>query len=361
MNWNEAKLSSIALAITTVSAVILSGVWLLADQRTQPRVAAEVSDDEPSGRETLKALRPDSPAEVEGATGTSRRVDTGALTSTWDVEFEQADDYGKLLPRAIAAAASGDGRAAFTIARVNVACAATYALVPREAPTVSRTDLEAAFEARQNARSVQGVNGRVAARQRKKFERCASIVTSGIYASLPGGKGDYYSFAYWSEEAIRLGDPGAMADALPRVLSAAAELGDGDPARKEKVVRAESYMRNVVHSGEPSALFSLGATLVNNRYSDKPERGLVLSVAACELGLDCSDVAALVPSNVCADMPEVCGPPISYQDVLVRDVGSRQYARIYADAQRVVDNVRRQDWSALTSYTQLDGTLRASP
>ncbi|MFO0448088.1 MAG: hypothetical protein ACK52I_05365, partial [Pseudomonadota bacterium] len=65
--------------------------------------------------------------------------------------------------------------------------------------------------------------------------------------------------------------------------------------------------------------------------------------------------------NVCADMQEVCGPPISYQEVLVRDVGTRQYARINADAQRVVDNVRRQDWSALTSYTQLDGTLRASP
>lgn len=280
----------------------------------------------------------------------------------WAKEQRDSKDYFEFISKALAAVEAGDGRAAYHIGDAVLKCIS----VVRSAK--QHSDFEERYKQQQAQSQLQHPQMPLWARRRSEsaIQKCIRLAKEDPFGELPPIENDqykngYYSIQYWQDRAIELGDPVAKADRTAHLLSAAAD-GKATSKNRESFERAESYLQDVLRSKDPLAVFMIGSTLISGRYSADPSRGVVLTLAACEMGLDCSGRTPLFPNDACGApedaRPPECGAFVDYRDTIQRDAGAARYARLYAQAQEIVEQVRREDWDALKPYMEIDGSLR---
>jgi hypothetical protein len=105
-------------------------------------------------------------------------------------------------------------------------------------------------------------------------------------------------------------------------------------------------------SNDPAALFKVGEILGGGRASRDPLQGYAVSIAACDLGYDCSS-ANMDLFGYCV-APGACPPGINYSDVIKKAVGGAGYTQAYARAQELEDALRRADAEAVQKFVQMN-------
>jgi hypothetical protein len=130
---------------------------------------------------------------------------------------------------------------------------------------------------------------------------------------------------------------------------ARAAQGAGD-AYVEVLASAQDDLNNAVISQDPEAIFMIGQTPLNGHVND-PIDGLAVTIAACDLGYDCSTGNEAIFGACGAS--DNCTAGLTYADVVTQGIGADGYAKVYARAQQIEDAVARGDDAALQQFVQM--------
>jgi hypothetical protein len=182
----------------------------------------------------------------------------------------------------------------------------------------------------------------------KDFRACIGFLKGDAFADLPTRTGGYNSIRYWIEKSAD--DP--VAQALQAGSAVADTKNAASSDLKEKSLdAAQNSINSAVASKDPAALFQVGRLLSEGLTSSDPLQGFALSIAACNLGYDCSANNAELFQG-CATQGH-CQPGVSYTDVIKKAVGDSGYAQAYARAQQIQDAMARDDMTALQAFLRL--------
>ncbi len=263
----------------------------------------------------------------------------------WNAEFRSSVDYFSLIAKAAKAGLEGDGRAAYYVSRKWSQCAAlasqySYSEHPAEA-----------FNNQIN----QLVNAppEWIERQRRQFQECSRFYKfndrqgNDVFANLPKRDGGYRSGQFWMDLAYQNNDP------IAQTVHAAFATASRQPS-SEQIKIAQADLDRAIASGDPEALFSAGMIITNGLYTDRID-GFALSLAACDLGLDCSAsnrIGMNLPFGDCVGAG-TCAPGTIFSDWVIKNLGEDDYARAYARAQQIKDALAQGDVSALKQFAKL--------
>jgi hypothetical protein len=120
--------------------------------------------------------------------------------------------------------------------------------------------------------------------------------------------------------------------------------------------RGLSHPSTAAISGkDPGALFQVGQLLSDGHASSDPLQGFAVSIAACDLGYDCTANNTELFGDCAAQ--GACPPGINYSDVIKKVAGDTGYAQAYALAQQLEDAMNRGDAIAVQQFVRLKPTL----
>lgn len=270
--------------------------------------------------------------------------------SNWDREFYSTDNLLPLVKRAASAAIyNKDGRAAYLVSQALGACAG----VIRKAQL--NPDFENTFDD-EYAKMAPNATEWIRQKARRDFDRCAALAKADAFSDLPPRPDGYRQSSFWQTMALDNGDP------LAEVHQARLDISDAkygaQDGRGAVVEMAQQYIIDATRSGDPAALFTAGQILSNSQNSSDPLRGVAISLAACELGYDCSSKNPANVFAVCA-VSGACPPDADFAYYMQQSLGAEAYATAYANAQTLKDLIVHSDWDGVASYTILDGSLTA--
>jgi hypothetical protein len=266
-------------------------------------------------------------------------------TTNWVTKFRSADDYLKFVREALPAARSGDGRAAWYIGQALSSCA--YVIKTYQGVRDPEAQLN------------QQLTGMTKAPQwtkdqlEQKTKRCLGLAQEDPFASLPHRDGGYAS-SYWNEQALADAEPLAQDAAAAAAMATLSVMRDmSADAKAEKLRAIDTNVRAAVESGDADALFGAGELLADGRYSSNPLNALAVSLAACDLGHDCS---ADNPENAFANckFSGACPPDANFAYFLQQSLGAENYAKVYARAQEVKQLIEAGDWDAVLANLKVD-------
>jgi hypothetical protein len=258
---------------------------------------------------------------------------------SWDKQFKTSHDYFQFVAQAAQAAYRGDGRAAYYVSRALQQCSlmkASYGNAPDP-----ETALNAALAASPSW---------VSDAQRNTFRLCQGFFHGDAFKDLPARPDGYAKSTFWMDIAYQDADPIAQSFHAGSTIS----LGNYDSpteANRAAFDAAQQDINSAVVSGDPATLFEIGSILSNGHAKD-PLQGYALSIAACDLGYDCSAESNPQFFGVCASAG-TCSPATTLNDVITNSVGSAGYAEAYARAQQIENAISRQDNAALVGFVQL--------
>ena len=270
-------------------------------------------------------------------------ISTEALPNTrhdWAANFAKSMDYFDFVSNAALNAYNGDSRAALYISK------ALYVCLPIKRQYADSDNPEADFASywATMTKSPQWVVDKA----RSDFHLCAGFIKGDAFAALPRQPGSYESSEYWVKHAS--GDPVAQ---VMLAGAAIAQVGfDKSPGAIAKARQsAQDAINSAVTSNDPIALFKAGQLLSDGHAGGDPIQGFAVSLAACDLGFDCTVNNADVSGNCIAS--NTCSPGSQYSDLVKRAVGNEGYAQAYARAQQLEDAIRRSDTTAIQKLIQL--------
>jgi hypothetical protein len=258
----------------------------------------------------------------------------------WTREYSATNNYFNFVAAAAEAAFNGDSKAALYISK------ALYICSPIQKEYANSSDPQSEFDTHWAARS--HAPQWVVEKARKDFQACVGFIKGDAFAGLPARPGGYNSIRYWMEKSAN--DPVAQA------LQAGSAIADTN-YEKSSVANAKSFdsaqksINSAIASRDPAALFQVGQLLSDGHASSDPLQGFALSIAACNLGYDCT-VNNTELFRGCAAQGQ-CPPGITYADVIRKAVGNEGYAQAYALAQQIQDAMARDDVAALRAFVQL--------
>jgi hypothetical protein len=260
----------------------------------------------------------------------------------WEREFNASSDYFSFVSKAARKAYAGDGRAAFYIS------SALYLCLPIMREYANSKDPQSEFDAGWSARTK--APQWVVEKARKDFKTCAGFLKADAFAGLPDRAGGYYSARYWSDESIKDDDPIAQAeqagsDVLKSVLEKSSD------ANAKYLESAQLEVNKAVASQDPAALFKVGLLLSDGLASNDPLQGFAISIAACNLGYDCT-TANVALFRDCAALG-TCATGMHYADIIKQAVGDDGYVQAYARAQQIQEAIVRGDTKAVEQFVQL--------
>lgn len=256
----------------------------------------------------------------------------------WNKEFRSSTDYFAFVSKAAKKAVDGDGRAAFYVSKILGPCLVMARLYGGKA------DPEEAFN---EAMATQAFNPSwLVDKERKEFRACAGFLKGDAFADLPKRAAGYNSPRYWSDMAYQNNDP------IAQTAHAASEIGSPISPNPGSIEIAQSDISHAIASGDPEAIFRAGSIISNGLYVDRIE-GYALSLAACDLGYDCSanNTDDIIFANCAA--AGTCQAGAVFSDVVTKAIGPDGYAQAYARAQQIEDALTRDDTSALQQFSQL--------
>jgi hypothetical protein len=258
----------------------------------------------------------------------------------WTKEYDGSSDYFDFVSKAAKAAFDGDSRAALYVSK------ALYICSPIQKEYANSSDPQSDFDAHWAARS--HAPQWVVDKARKDFQSCVGFIKNDAFAGLPERPGGYNSIRYWMERSAD--DPVAQA------LQAGSAIADANyekssDAHAKSFESAQKSINSAIASRDPAALFQVGQLLSDGHASNDPLQGFALSIAACNLGYDCSVNNAELFRG-CAAQGQ-CQPGTNYVDIIKKAVGDDGYAQAYARAQQIQDAMARDDMNALQKFIQL--------
>jgi hypothetical protein len=261
----------------------------------------------------------------------------------WAKEYNDTSDYFSFVSKAARKAYEGDGRAALYISKALNLCMPTarqYAL---------SVDPEADFNAHwasTNAKAPQWALDRA----RSDFKSCRGFIKGDAFAGLPDRPGGYTSSVYWVNQAAADNDPVAQSLQAGEAISKTFFEKSSD-SNATSMESAQLAINKAVASKDPAALFQVGRLLADGHASSDPLQGFAVSIAACDLGYDCTvDNPAI--GNGCVAQG-TCPPGMNYSDVIKKAVGVDGYSQAYARAQQLEDAMARNDSDAVQQLIQL--------
>jgi len=258
----------------------------------------------------------------------------------WMKEYSATKNYFDFVAAAAEAAFNGDSKAALYISK------ALYICSPIQKEYANSSDPQSDFDTHWAARS--HAPQWVVDKARKDFQSCVGFIKGDAFASLPERPGGYDSIGYWIEKSAK--DPVAQALQAGSAI-AATNYEKSSDVNAKSLESAQKSINSAIASRDPAALFQVGQLLSDGHASSDPLQGFALSIAACNLGYDCT---ASNPElfRGCAAQGQ-CPPGITYADVIRTAVGNEGYAQAYARAQQIQDAIARDDSIALQKFVLL--------
>jgi hypothetical protein len=282
------------------------------------------------------------PTEFAGASQSVSAVATAQVGTNWAKEYNATSDYFNFVVRAARNALDGDGSAALYISKALYLC---LPIARQYARSINpETDFNAYWAGMTKAPQW------VVDKARKDFQSCNGFIKGDAFAGLPERPGGYSSSGYWMEQAAKDQDPVALSLQAGSDISKASSENSGD-VKTKSLESAQVAINNAIASKNPAALFQVGQLLSDGHASSDPLQGFAVSIAACNLGYDCTANNAELFHD-CA-VQGACPQGINYSDVIKKVVGVAGYAQAYARAQQLEDAMARGDTSAVQKFVQL--------
>jgi hypothetical protein len=260
----------------------------------------------------------------------------------WEREFNVSSDYFSFVSKAARKAYAGDGRAALFISK------ALYLCLPIMREYSNSKDPQSDFDAGWSARTK--APQWILERARKDFQTCAGFLKADAFSGLPDRTDGYKSVRYWSDESIKDGDASAQVQQAEDDI-AKTVLEKSSDAKAKHFQSAQLAIDRAVGSQDPAALFQVGQLLSSGHASNDPLQGFALSIAACNLGYDCTTTNAVL-FNDCAAL-NTCAAGMNYADIIKQAVGENGYAQAYARAQQIQEAMARGDTETVKQFAQL--------
>jgi hypothetical protein len=225
-------------------------------------------------KQSVHSASPDAPttsAQTVVANGLSR------VERDWVKEYNATSNYFDFVQNAAKAAFDGDSRAALYISK------ALYVCSPIKTEYANSSDPQSDFDAHWAARS--HAPQWALDKARKDFQSCVGFIKNDAFADLPARQGGYNSIRYWTDKASN--------DSVAQGLQAGSFIADAnyeksDDVKAKSLDSAQKSIDSAGASRDPAALFQVGQLLSDGRASGDPLQGFALSIAACNLGYDCS-------------------------------------------------------------------------
>lgn len=180
--------------------------------------------------------------------------------------------------------------------------------------------------------------------QRIQFARCERFFVDDPFQGLPPRAAGSYDGDYWASEALKNGDPVALAQDARRRLTARSG---------EKSVSADSassalaQFATAVASGDPDAIESTASAFQDQSINSSATLQVALMLVACDHGLDCRLGAGQLFGLDCGTSG-ACSEGDVYGDWAQRNIGSAAYAQAYALAQQLNTAIEGKNLSELT-------------
>lgn len=264
----------------------------------------------------------------------------------WKKEFQTSTNYFPLIAKAAKAGLDGDGRAAYYVSRKWLECAA---LANQYA---SAENPEEQFN--ENMSQLAYAPPEWIEKQRRRFQECSGFYKlndrkgNDVFADLPNREGGYRSVQFWRDLAYQNNDPVAQTEHAALAVSATS------PNLADQIQVAQADLNHAIASGDPDALFYAGIIITNGLNTDRIE-GIALSLAACDLGHDCTAANSNGTDLLFGDcvVAGTCAPGSVFSDWVTKNVGADGYAQAYARAQQIKDALAQGNTSALQQFAKL--------
>ena len=263
----------------------------------------------------------------------------------WNKAFQTSTNYFSLVAKVAKAALDGDGRAAYYVSRKWLQCSALasqYASAEHPGEMFNEEMSQSAYAAPEWIE-----------KQRRRFQECSGFYKfndrkgNDVFADLPNREGGYRSAQFWMDLAYQNNDP------VAQTVHAALAVGS-TPPNSDQIQVAQADLNHAIASGDPEALFHAGMVITNGLYVDRIE-GFALSLAACDLGYDCTAANSNgtdLPFGDCV-MVGTCAPGSVFSEWVTKNIGADGYAQAYARAQQIRDALAQGNMSALQQFAKL--------
>jgi hypothetical protein len=327
------------LVMATVAAAV---GWVLV-KRPHPSPLVPASKDTNLGWISPVRARP-APEQTTVSSHESARA--SKPNAGWASTFHSSANFDDFIRGALDAAVKGDGRAALYISEALSECA----LVMKQYKNVADSDAKLNQQLAEMTKAPQWVRDQVEAKTR----RCLKLANDDPFAQLPPREGGYTS-AYWTSQAVIDGDAVAQEGIAQRTLLDVTPSMNADQ-KNAKIDTAQVGVRAAVESGDPDALFLLGNLFSDGRFTRDPLNGVALSLAACDLGRDCSAKNAENPFSACA-ASGACLADSDYAFFAQQSLGAQGFSIAYARAQTIKQLLQTGNTNGVLEYLQLDGEL----
>jgi hypothetical protein len=271
------------------------------------------------------------------------------MAVNWDEEFRTSTDYFPLIARAAKAALNGDGRAAYYVSRKWLEC---QSLVQQ----YSGTGVQPEGKFNEQMAMFASLPPELIEKKQKQFHDCAGFYKgddrkgNDVFADLPQRDGGYNSVKFWRDLAYQNNDPIAQTE------HAALSISSSVSPTPDQIQVAQVDINHAIASGDPAAIYNAGMIITNGLYADRIQ-GFALSLAACELGYDCTaktSGGSDIPFGECVAMG-TCSPGETFTDWVNKHIGAEGYAQAYARAQLIKTALAQGDSNALQKFAQLKG------
>jgi hypothetical protein len=263
-------------------------------------------------------------------------------------DFYQATNLFPFVKRAALDAINNhDGRAAYYVSEALKACALVFRQAQQDPAFESNFDLE-------YAKLAPKAPDWARVKARRESDRCAQLAKADPFVELPARAEGYRKPAFWNEMAMAENDP--LAEAHQAYMDVIGGNYTNQAGRMAMVKQAQEFVNDVARSGDPTALFLAGQLLSNGKASSDPLRGVGISLAACDLGYDCS---ANNPANSFHTCKESGGCPADadYAFYMQATLGPRDFATAFSNAQTFKELLAVRDWEGVRALVRLDGTV----
>lgn len=182
------------------------------------------------------------------------------------------------------------------------------------------------------------------------MRKCLRYLRGDAFSALPPKPGGYEDWRFWLNIAYESAYPPALTlhawDAMPSTASTAS-------AATSVRVQVQGDVQKVLLSGHPAAIFDLGLVFELDTTDAPSTKGLVVRLAACELGYDCTSNNPALDDFFGCVQRGTCPVVYDFQDLLRQVITPSEYAAMYAQARELAEAVQRGDESALQTFSRL--------
>lgn len=260
----------------------------------------------------------------------------------WAKQYGETGNYFDFVAKAARSAYDGDGKAAFYISK------ALYLCAPIARQYAHSSNPSADFDAYWSR--MTKAPPWVLDKARTDFQSCKGFIDGNAFADLPQRPDGYNSAQYWADRALAADDPLAQSVQAGADFTKVLRKGSIDPNSKD-IIAVQTSLNSAVASQDAAALFHAGLLLSDGRASKDPLQGFAVSLAACDLGYDCSSNNEDLFQGCVSQ--GTCAAGSSYADLVKSAVGEDGYAKAYARAQQLENAMQRGDVAAAQQFVQL--------